>query len=170
MRIPTRSIIFIISALLLTACGGGGSSDSGGGSGSTPNDGSYNGSMTLNIATTGYSSTETIPVRFTFSGDKVTVHDGPVSGSAKYQGNTYKVTLREKGTEDGVTCDISLTFSGSVGGGKTSGNISGGGPCSSAGVTLQMRASGPYSANRSGNAKAGSTSNIVSSIANRLTF
>lgn len=170
MRSLSKLIIPVISALLVSACGGGGSSDSGSGNGSTPNDGSYNGSMVLKIATTGYSSTETVPVRFTFSGDKVTVHDGPVSGSANYQGSTYKVSLREKGTEDGVTCDITFTFSGSVGGGKTSGNISGGGPCSSAGVTLQTLVSGPYSANKTGQARVSSTSNIVNIIAKRLTF
>ena len=149
-------ILSLCSGLLLASCGGSGGSDSGGGAG--PNDGTYTGTANTTFAFTsiGSSDTQAVPITFVFSGSTVTAKDGPASGTATLNGSNYSVSIKENDTDPatGITCNLTIVFTGSVGGNKTSGKVGGSGTCSYLGQNFPVKMSGNYSASKSGSARA----------------
>lgn len=152
-----KKLLVLLFSLGLTACGGGGS---GGGSGGSPFDGNYNGVATVVFSAPGIpNSTELITTNFTISGTTIAITDGEISGTGTLNPDgSFSIPFSGIDTLDGITCQLNLTFTGTVSGNTVTGNVSGSAPCSGFGISVTVAIQGSFSANRVGRAVANSSS------------
>ena len=159
-------------ALFLAACGGG--SSSGGGGENNQFAGTYSGNVTINTRLTGdVNSTfdNTFLVTMTVNGDgEFSFVDGvndpeAIRVNGTLSGNRFRASGSGRGTDEGVTCDLTLTYSGSIVDDRATGTVENGGRCSGAGGSANISGSGRLSLpKRTNSAGASSGESILSNL------
>ena len=165
-------LLSITCAFLLTACGG--SSSSGGGGGNNPFAGVYSGNVPINFRFTGGVNdnfTETTFVTMTVNGDGTfSIVDGvndpsSIRANGTLNENKFRASGSGSDSEDGVTCNLTLTYDGSIANNRATGTVNTRGNCSGLGTSANLTGTGNLSLAKRTNAR---TRNSAQSILNSL--
>ena len=166
----TKILLGSAALILLSACGGGGSS-SGGSGGDNPLAGTYSGNHTVTFSGAGPASTDVIFLSMTVNGDGTfRIVDGAddaesIPAVGTLNGDKFNATGTGSGTVDNVTCDLSITYSGSIANSAASGTDTGSGTCRFQNREVVINISGQFDLPRTSSAKATRTGSIMSKAA-----
>lgn len=159
MHAKLKLLTVVVYALLIIGCSeessvsagaGGTPTGSDGGSSSASFAGTYVGSGTVrfsggSIPDTTKSRAITLVIR-TDGTITLTIGDDSVSG--EINGSSFSSVVHIVESDNGITCEGDVAYSGSVNGTVASGTINGGGECRVIGISTGVDVSGSFSANK----------------------
>ena len=164
----------ICAITLMAACGGGGSSSSGSGGGNNQFAGTYSGSHTVNYLGGGVNSSAVVFLTMTVNPNgSFRIVDGvndpnsiPVTGTL--DGNRFSASGSGSGTLDGITCDVTIAYSGSIQNDTATGSDRGSGNCRSGGRSVTLSINGQFELPKGSNARAPRNSTLIEGAATLL--
>ena len=156
--------------LILSACGGGGSSSGGGDNAFA---GTYEAAVTVTFRFSGginsTSSTTTLVTLTVNKDGSYSIVDGgggpdSIRANGTLDGNKFRASGSGAGTEQGVTCNLTLTYAGSIVNNTATGRVSGNGNCTGNGTSANVNLEGDLSLPKTANAKSFNGPSIMSDI------